>query len=192
FAHRTEERVFGPSWQELFGGRREIGGASAPWWARRREALLAIGRASTPTYVYDAEEVAAAADRLRSLASVDRIFYATQANARHPAHLRALAAAGVGCEPATPGEIARAPEVLPRLPASEILFTPNFAPRADYELGCEQGVRVTVDNVHPVEAWPEVFRGRDVLLRLDPGRGRGRHATGRSAGSRSACGVACE
>src|SRR5690606_18221335 len=158
------------SWQELFGARREIGGAAAPWWVRRRDELLAVGARSTPAYVYDLGEITAAADRLRALRSIDRLFYAVKANA-HPEVLRALAAAGVGFECVSPGELARVREALPRLPASEILFTPNFAPRDDYALGFEAGVRVTVDNVHPVEAWPEVFRGRDVLLRLDPGRG---------------------
>lgn len=191
FAHRTEERVFGPSWQELFGGRRETTGPTAPWWVRRREELLAIGQRASPVYVYDGGEVRRAAQRLRALRSVDRIFYAVKANA-HPEVLRVLASVGIGMECVSPGEIERVREVLPSLAPSEILFTPNFAPRADYESALELGVRVTVDNIHPVVAWPELFRGREVLLRLDPGRGRGHHAKVRTAGARSKFGVAPE
>jgi diaminopimelate decarboxylase/aspartate kinase len=51
---------------------------------------------------------------------------------------------------------------------------------------------VTLDNVHPLREWPEVFAGREVFLRLDPGRGRGHHAHVRTAGAQSKFGIAPE
>ena len=61
-----------------------------------------------------------------------------------------------------------------RSPASSperVLFTPNFAPRSEYEYGFQKGVRVTLDNLHPIRHWPEVFAGREIFVRIDHGRG---------------------
>jgi bifunctional diaminopimelate decarboxylase / aspartate kinase len=54
------------------------------------------------------------------------------------------------------------------------------------------GAQVTLDNLHPLIHWPEVFRGREVFLRLDPGRGRGHHSHVRTAGAQSKFGLAPE
>jgi diaminopimelate decarboxylase/aspartate kinase len=51
---------------------------------------------------------------------------------------------------------------------------------------------VTIDSLHPLRAWPEIFRGREVLARLDPGKGQGHHAHVRTAGAQSKFGVAPE
>ncbi|HEV7786020.1 MAG TPA: bifunctional aspartate kinase/diaminopimelate decarboxylase, partial [Thermoanaerobaculia bacterium] len=66
----------------------------------------------------------------------------------------------------------------------------NFAPREEYVRGFAAGARVTLDNVHPLREWPSVFAGREVFLRLDPGRGRGHHAHVRTAGAQSKFGIA--
>ncbi len=70
-----------------------------------------------------------------------------------------------------------------------VLFTPNFAPRGEYEAAFARGVRVTLDNLYPLKMWPEVFRGREIFLRIDPGFGRGHHSHVRTAGVHSKFGV---
>jgi diaminopimelate decarboxylase/aspartate kinase len=70
-----------------------------------------------------------------------------------------------------------------------VLFTPNFAPRAEYEYALAKGVNVTIDNLHCLRAWPELFRGRRVLVRIDPGTGRGHHHHVRTAGTYAKFGV---
>ena len=76
--------------------------------------------------------------------------------------------------------------------AERILFTPNFARREDYEYAFEQNAWVTVDALHPLQHWPETFKGRSILLRIDPGRGRGHHAYVRTAGAQSKFGIGPE
>jgi diaminopimelate decarboxylase/aspartate kinase len=78
---------------------------------------------------------------------------------------------------------------VPRLDPERVLFTPNFAPRAEYEYGFAKGVRVTLDNLYPLEAWPDVFRGKEIFLRMDPGIGRGHHQHVRTGGAHSKFGV---
>ncbi|MDP2316808.1 MAG: bifunctional aspartate kinase/diaminopimelate decarboxylase [Pseudomonadota bacterium] len=182
FEAAEADSTFGPSWREV------VDGPAAPaardrWWVRRRDELLAL---PTPAYVYDGPSVDAAAAALRDLRSVDRVFYALKANP-HPGLLRRIADAGLGFECVSPGELERA---LSLVVPDRVLFTPNFAPRAEYAAGLDAGVHVTLDNVHPLAAWPELFAGRAILLRLDPGAGRGHHDHVKTGGKRSKFGIA--
>ena len=56
-------------------------------------------------------------------------------------------------------------------------------------LDSRAGVRVTLDNLYPLKMWPEVFRGREIFVRIDPGFGRGHHQHVRTAGVHSKFGV---
>jgi diaminopimelate decarboxylase/aspartate kinase len=87
------------------------------------------------------------------------------------------------------GEIEHAFAQVPGLAPERVLFTPNFAPRAEYEFGFAAGVRVTLDNLYPLSAWPQVFAGRDLIVRVDTGTGRGHHHHVRTAGEHSKFGV---
>lgn len=180
----------GPRWDELVADPDEAPAAGpTPWWGARRAALLAVAEAGTPAYAYDAETLRRQAGALRGLASVDQVLFAIKANP-HPPLLRLLAEAGLGFECVSPGEVARARETLAAAGAiAPVLFTPNFAPRSDYAAGLEAGARVTLDNLHPLERWGELFSGRDIFLRVDPGKGHGHHAHVRTAGERSKFGV---
>jgi diaminopimelate decarboxylase/aspartate kinase len=160
-----------------------------PWWRERRAVLLDLAREHTPRYVYDLSCVRAQAQALRAaIACVDRWFYAIKANA-HPAILREIAAQGFGLECVSPGELARAGEAAPE---SALLFTPNFAPREEYAAAFARGANVTVDNLHPLAYWGHVFSGRDLILRLDLGTGRGHHDKVKTGGAQSKFGLALD
>jgi diaminopimelate decarboxylase/aspartate kinase len=171
--------VFGPSWREIAQGRplRE-----SPWWQRERTHLLALAEAGTPRYVYDLATVRARLHALLDAGPVDRCFYALKANP-HPAILRALEAEGCGFECVSLGELQHLFAVLPALHPARVLFTPSFAPRAEYEAAFARGVTVTVDSIELLQRWPELVRGRAVWLRLDLGRGDGHHQKVRTGGS---------
>lgn len=159
-----------------------------PWWRRRRTELLDLAAAGTPRYVYDGDAVVAAATQLKRVGSVDRLFYAMKANP-HPALLQTLYAAGLGFETVSPGELARVRSLFPDIPRDRLLFTPNFAPRSEYAAAFEQGITVTLDNLHPLREWPDLLQGRTVMLRVDTGEGAGHHAHVRTAGEASKFGI---
>jgi len=187
-AMRVEDAgVFGPSWQDLY---KQDAARAAPWWRARRDELLALAREATPHYVYDLATVRARAQALRSITAIDRWFYASKANA-HPAVLREIAAQGFGMECVSPGELARAHEALGATP-HEVLFTPNFAPRAEYVAAAATNVHLSLDNLHQLAQWGEVFRGRDILVRLDLGVGRGHHDKVKTGGAKSKFGLALD
>lgn len=181
--------IFGPSWRELFGDQEvnEVSGAHV-WWRAARERLLALAATHGACFVYSGAEIAARAAALAALPGVQRALYAVKAN-NHPAVLRLVADAGLGFECVSIGEIDHVLSVVGPLPADRLLFTPNFAPRAEYEAAFVRGATVTLDNLHPLQHWPEVFAGREVFVRVDPGRGQGHHAHVRTAGVLSKFGI---
>jgi diaminopimelate decarboxylase/aspartate kinase len=188
-AMRVEDAaVFGPSWRELYTTPQSA--HSAPWWQVRRADLLALAREGTPRYVYDIASVGAQAQSLRAIKAVDRWFYAIKANA-HPAILREIAAQGFGLECVSPGEIARVDAAVVGTQPS-VLFTPNFAPREEYAAAYARGAIVTVDNLHPLAHWGDVFAGRELILRLDLGVGRGHHDKVKTGGAQSKFGLALD
>lgn len=190
FSGRGDDPLLGPSWKELNEtSPRTRAKRPPPWWSRERERLLDVAaREGTPLYVYDERTLEERLSSLTGLANVDRVFYAMKANP-HPDILRTVERAGVGFECVSPGELARVRELFPALEKERVLFTPNFAPRGEYEDAFALGALVTVDSLHALASWPEVFREREILLRLDPGRGQGHHAHVRTAGAQSKFGI---
>ncbi|MCY4156104.1 MAG: bifunctional aspartate kinase/diaminopimelate decarboxylase [Gammaproteobacteria bacterium] len=188
-APEAGDEVFGPAWEELTRpSPAASGGAPQPWWVERREELLKLGAQHGAVYAYHLGQVAAAARRLGGLESIDRVYYALKANS-NPGVLARVRASGLEFECVSPGELALLGQLFPEHEASRILFTPNFAPRAEYRQALKAGAQVTVDNLAVLEDWPELFSGSDIFLRLDPGMGRGLHRHVRTAGVHSKFGI---
>ena len=122
---------------------------------------------------------------------VDRWHYALKANP-HPAILRALHKEGFAFECVSFAEIEAVRATLPMLPPEQILFTPNFAPQCEYVAALDIGVRVTLDALHPLMHWGDLFADRDIHLRVDLGVGRGHHDKVKTGGAGSKFGVALE
>ena len=183
-AMRVEDAaVFGPSWVDLYK-KKQV--QNAPWWRARRDELLKLAQQATPHYVYDLATVGAQAQALRgTISAVDRWFYAIKANS-HPAILREVIAQGFGLECVSPGELARAREVDAN---ADLLYTPNFAAREDYAAGIAAHARMTLDNLHPLEHWGELFAGQEIELRLDLDFTRGHHDKVKTGGAASKFGL---
>jgi diaminopimelate decarboxylase/aspartate kinase len=158
------------------------------WWRGRREDLLAALGERDCAYVYDAATAASRARNLLAMRSVARVLYAIKANP-HPVLLQAIAAAGLGFECVSRAEIEHVRQAVPGIARGRLLFTPNFAPRDEYRWALESGIRVTVDNLEILRSWTAMFRGREILLRLDTGHGLGHHEKVRTAGLHSKFGV---
>ncbi|WP_412731086.1 bifunctional aspartate kinase/diaminopimelate decarboxylase [Dyella aluminiiresistens] len=186
-ALRTDDSaLFGPSWQSLYGSG-EVAISSA-WWREpgQRKRLLGIAAEATPRYVYHLPTVRSQAQSLKQLGAVDRLHYAVKANT-HPAILSALAEEGFAFECVSPGELDAVSATVPT--EVPLLFTPNFASRSDFERGLATRATITLDALYPVEHWGELFRGREVSLRVDLGRGLGHHEKVRTGGSGSKFGL---
>src|SRR5579863_1216784 len=183
-----EGTILGPTWQQLFAPPAARPTPASAWWRRRRDELLTLAASHDCAYVYDPQELRAAAAALQRLESVDRVLYAVKANP-NPQILRLLAAAGLGFECVSPGEIEHVLASVPGLDRGRIQFTPNFAARAEYAWALEQGIRLTIDNLYILREWGELFRGQRVFVRIDTGTGRGHHHHVRTAGAHAKFGV---
>lgn len=187
-ALRVEDgAVFGPSWRALADE------AAAPkrddWWRHRRDDLLALASERSPRYVYSIAHVRKQARALRELSAADRWLYALKANP-HKDILRALGEEGFSFECVSMAEVDAVRSAVASVAPEHILFTPNFAPRAEYIAALDAGVRVTLDALHPLAEWGELFAGRDIHLRVDLGVGRGHHDKVKTGGAASKFGVA--
>ncbi len=184
----SRDKVMGPTWEQLFAPARRTADVAAPWWQTKRGELLELARANGAAYAYYAATIERSVAALASLKSIDRRFYSIKANP-HPGILSTVVASGVGLECVSQGELAHVLALFPDLERERILFTPNFAPRAEYEFALQRNLAVTLDNLHPLREWPELFRGRELFVRIDTGHGRGHHDHVRTAGLHSKFGV---
>ncbi len=184
------DKVLGPTWTQLFAAKNLSAAPALNWWEQpqKRSALLEIAKRESAAYVYDSQTLDASIAAVLSVGSVKRWAYAMKAN-WHPEILRKIYGAGLTLECVSRGELEHAFAAVPALDPERILFTPNFAPRAEYEFAFAKGVKVTLDNLYPLRMWPEVFRGREIFLRIDPGFGRGHHSHVRTAGVHTKFGV---
>jgi len=186
----ASDTVLGPTWLQLFGSPKATLSRVSGWWEApaKRAALIEIARRESSAFVYDMATLDAGIAAVLRVRSVSRWAYAMKAN-WHPAILRRVHAAGLMLECVSQGELEHCFTHVPGLSPKDVLFTPNFAPRSEYEFGFAKGVRVTLDNLHPLKMWPEVFREREIFLRIDPGFGRGHHQHVRTAGIHSKFGI---
>ena len=182
------DSVLGPTWEQLFGAKTAAAAGPAPWWRERRAELLRLAAQHDCAYVYDGASVRAAARALRGVSGVDRVFYAMKANP-YAGLLRILEGEGIGFECVSRGEVERVLATLPAIDRDRVLYTPNFASRAEYVWALDAGVHVTIDNMYVLRAWPEEFAGRSIFVRLDTGTGRGHHQHVKTAGAQSKFGV---
>lgn len=188
FANRHPDDLFGPTWRQLHGKEAvEVTGAR-PWWREKRDELLHIAAHTSPVFVYDEETLYTSATRLKSIEALDRIFFAMKANPNEEI-LRLFFDLGLGFECVSRGELERVLSLFPEIDPERMLMTPNFAPREEYVFAFETGATVTLDNLYPLKAWPDVFRNREIMVRVDPGRGRGHHKYVRTAGAQSKFGI---
>lgn len=179
---------YSKSWQEEFG---KPGIIKTPWWVKERQSLLKIAETSSPCYVYHAQTQAEKADELLSLKSIDQLFYAVKANP-HPGVLETLYAKNIGFECVSLNELQHVLDLFPSIAKQRLLFTPNFASKAEYEHALTLGCYVTVDSLYPLEHWGELFAGKSVLLRIDPGCGAGHHKYVCTGGNESKFGITKE
>ena len=176
---------YSKSWYEEFGvnSTRE-----PPWWEREREQLLSLGAAHSPCYVYHQSTIIARIRELSQMRSIDKLFYAMKANSNSDV-LRIFYDHGIGFECVSINELYRVKDLFPNIEPQRLLFTPNFAARIEYEAAAAINCYLTIDNLYLLEKWPEIFKNKKLLLRIDPGSGAGHHKFVSTAGNESKFGI---
>jgi len=162
------------------------------FWKTKRNEILEIASKETPIYLYDVEtmkEQVALLNKYLGKDCINKVFYSMKAN-NNPELLKALHSMGVGFECVSIKEVNFVMEVCSLSDPGEVLFTPNFAPVDEYKQGFDKGIHVTIDNVYLLEKWPDVFRGKNIFLRIDTMQlGKGNHEKTMTAGRSSKFGI---
>lgn len=184
----ARDTVMGPTWEQLFAPAVPPADVTPSWWRARRTELLDLARDHGAAYVYERATIERSVASIAALESLDRRFYSIKANP-HRAVLETIVANGLGLECVSQGELEHVLALFPTLDRARILFTPNFAPRSEYAFALERDLCVTLDNLHPLREWPDLFRGRELFVRIDTGHGHGHHTHVRTAGVHSKFGV---
>lgn len=176
---------YSKSWHEEFGkpALRPI-----PWWETERDRLLTLGASQSPCYVYHGPTLTNKANQLLALTSVDALFYAIKANP-NPFVLKTLEKENIGFECVSIQELDLILGLFPTINKKRILFTPNFAPKSEYEYALKVGCYLTIDSLYPLEQWASLFENREVILRIDPGAGAGHHKHVSTGGNESKFGI---
>lgn len=183
--HNPESYYYSKSWQEEFATL-EI--KQPPWWAQKRDQLLQLAEKKGACYVYAHEQLIHAAQQLTACSVLDNVFFAMKANSNKHV-LETFFKQGIGFECVSVGEIELILTLFPDIDRKRILFTPNFAPKAEYIYAFDKGVHVTVDALYPLTHWPDVFKDKSILLRIDPGVGLGHHRYVSTGGNASKFGI---
>jgi diaminopimelate decarboxylase/aspartate kinase len=176
---------YSKSWHEEFG---TPSAHFTPWWETERDRLLTTASLHSPCYVYHSQTQVDRAKQLLALKSVDALFYAIKANP-NPSILQTLEKQGIGFECVSIQELDRVLELFPKIDKKRILFTPNFAPKTEYEYALKVGCYVTIDSLYPLENWSHLFKNHEVIIRIDPGTGAGHHKHVSTAGNESKFGI---
>lgn len=179
---------FGPTWTELAQTPEDTAQTVTAWWQNHAQQLLHTAVEHSPCYVYHLPTISGQINQLKQVTAVDRYYYASKANS-HPEILNMIYNSGVCIETVSPNEIVRVRTACPEIDDRHILFTPNFAPIQEYQDALNAGVHVTLDNPALLYEHPEVFSNQSIILRLDPGHGRGHHRYVRTAGTHSKFGI---
>lgn len=183
------DETFGASWREITDGDAVSGSTGLPiWWRAKRQALLDLAPADKALYVYDLDTVRARCEAIAGLTNLDRGFYAMKANG-HRELIRTAVESGLGIECVSIQEVEAARAAAPALTPDRILFTPNFASREEYAQALAMGIHLTLDGLHPLRAWPELFAGSEITLRINPQRPEGHHKHVRTAGPEAKFGL---
>lgn len=187
-SHSYSPTSFGSTWQEIVGKKTVTRDGQPVWWRQKKEQLLALAEKQAPVYVYDTETIQRTIQKVQRMESLDSIFYAVKANNNEEV-LEYFHDAGLGFECVSIGEVEYVFALFPDIDPKKILFTPNFAPRTEYRQALDLGIHLTLDNIFPLREWPELFRDRELFLRIDPGQGYGHHEHVRTGGIHSKFGI---
>jgi len=179
---------YSKSWHEEFGVPTT---KKMPWWEQERDTLLQLAEQHSPCYVYNSKTIADKADELLQLKAIDNLFYAIKANP-HEGILKTIYDKNIGFECVSIEELHHVLALFPDIHRKRLLFTPNFAPKSEYEEAFKLGVHVTIDSLYPLENWSSILKNKSIFLRVDKGTGAGHHKYVCTGGNESKFGITQE
>ena len=201
FVHISDPHahIFGHTWQDINDPQQlsQHDESTQPqpnnhllWWVGHRDEITRLVSESltTPAYITHLPTVNQRAQDLKQIQAVDQFFYAMKANP-HPAVIQLIENMGFGFDCVSLGEINHLKRHLKNFDPQKIIFTPNFAPITEYIRAFEEQITVTVDNLQLLRDQPDLFRHKQIMIRMDLGTRQGHHHYVKTAGDQSKFGI---
>src|SRR5699024_2676947 len=182
------QQSFGLTWPELMGEQQHEAHPEELWWRDEKQQLVRIFENEGSCYVYNTHTLRSSANIMKQLDAIDQHLYAIKANG-HPEVLTVFRELGFGFECVSIEEVRRFLELFRGFPRKRTLSTPHFAPQQEYSEALKRNVNLTLDNIYPLRNWKELFRGKELFIRIDPGHGHGHHKHVRTGGVHSKFGI---
>ena len=141
------------------------------WWKE----LLESQGPDNCQYLYNLEVVNNKIKDLKNMSSIDKIYYAMKAN-NNIDIIKNIINQQLGFETVSIDEIQHLDNITNDLELDkkiDILYTPNFARVEDYlaifsiSESKKFNIKVILDNLDVIKEYPEVFKDKDIALRLD-------------------------
>ena len=144
------------------------------WWKK----FLEFDGPDSCKYLYNLDIVGDKINNLKNMKSIDNIYYALKAN-NNSDIIKFIYKMGLGFETVTLDEIFHIKKSLGIENKNlKILYTPNFSKIEDYKFvfdNFDNNVKVIVDNISIILDFPQVFKNKEIGLRLDLDYGYGHH-----------------
>ena len=183
--NNPQSYYYSKSWQEEFNPPPET---PKPWWLLEKDRLIEFAKQHAPCYVYQPSVVEQRIGDLKSLKSIDKVFYAIKANFNAEL-LKVIYQLGLHFECVSIEELKHLFDLFPDIDRKRILFTPNFAHQDEYAFAIKEGVFLTIDSLYPLSHWGELLHQQSILLRIDPGVGAGHRKYVSTSGDESKFGI---
>ncbi|WP_251357888.1 bifunctional aspartate kinase/diaminopimelate decarboxylase [Kangiella sp. TOML190] len=184
-SNNPNSAILGPTVAELH--KKEVA-TEDKWWQNQQQVIQQILSQQDNAYLYQQQQIEKNIRNIKSVNSVDRVFFAVKAN-NNQAVLQTVYQQGLGFEAVSIDEIRWLLELLPEMDRQRIFYTPNFASKTEYQDALELGVILSLDSSYPLIEWPSLFAKKRIFLRVDPNIGKGHHENVRTAGATSKFGI---
>ena len=172
----------------LFQNNHTFDNYEGKWWYKKISSLKTILEEDS-AYIYDLETVDAKCKTLTTnLELVDKFFYAIKAN-NNLEVLKCIYNNNFGFECVSIEEVRF---IRKHFVDADILFTPNYCKASEYEIAYNFDCDVIVDNYEVIENNADIFRGKEIGLRLDLNLGDGHDHKVVTEGSNSKFGMSVD
>jgi diaminopimelate decarboxylase/aspartate kinase len=136
------------------------------WWFERKNELKALSRERCPLYVYNDETLNDTFFDLLCIDAVDKLFYTIAANP-HSRILEKAYQLGAGFECASSVELEHVLRTFTGIESQKLLFATTLAGPEEYDYAFKKGATVLINNIFPLNSWPDVFKDRDIFICIE-------------------------
>jgi diaminopimelate decarboxylase/aspartate kinase len=139
-----------------------------PWWYSRKDEIMVLGEERSPCLVYNEESINDTLFDLLCIEAFETVLYPVQANP-HPGILEKAYDMGTGFRCLSWREAQHVLDLFPDIAPHRMLLFPGTGTAKTWERAFSSGYHVVLKSLDALRAWPDRFRGREILVWVSAG-----------------------